>query len=319
LKNCNVIVTGAAGFIGSHTVDRLLKEGHTVIGVDNLSTGNMNNLVKAKGNSRFHLLRADLMEPELMARLCREYSVDSIVHLAGLVSVVEAQNKPTDNFTLNLHATHIVGEAARTAGVRRVVFASSAATYGDCPEMPLRENAHSNPLSVYGSAKLASEMYLLGFRAYEMEVIFTRYFNVYGPRQDPKSPYSGVISIFSDRFSRGEAIQIFGDGKQTRDFISVFDVARANCLAATKEGSIKSGPMNICTGQSRELNEMVRIFQDLFPNSPKPIKQPFRSGEILESCGDPEYAAKSIGFRSEITLEQGIRQLMGVKEVYELV
>ncbi len=319
MKNCNVIVTGAAGFIGSHTVDRLLKEGHTVIGVDNLSTGRLSNLAKAKANPRFHFVRADLMEPELMVRLCREHSVDSIIHLAGLVSVVEAQNKPTDNFTLNLHATHIVGEAARTAGVHRVVFASSAATYGDCPEMPLTEKAQSNPLSLYGSAKLASEKYLLGFRAYEMEVIFTRYFNVYGPRQDPKSPYSGVISIFSDRFSRGEAIQIFGDGRQTRDFISVFDVARANCLVATKEGAIQSGPMNICTGHSRQLNEMVGIFQDLFPNSPKPVKQPFRSGEILESCGDPSYAAHTIGFRSEITLEEGIRQLMGVREVFELV
>jgi len=312
-------VTGAAGFIGSHTVDRLLKEGHTVIGVDNLSTGRLSNLTNVKRSPRFHFVRADLMTDELMVRLCREHSVDSIIHLAGLVSVVEAQNKPSHNFTLNLHATHIVGEAARAAGVRRVVFASSAATYGDCPEIPLRENAQSNPLSVYGSAKLASEKYLLGFRAYEMEVIFTRYFNVYGPRQDPKSPYSGVISIFSDRFRRGEPIQIFGDGKQTRDFISVFDVARANCLAATKEGAIQSGPINICTGQRRELNEMVEIFQDLFPNSPKPIKQPFRSGEILDSCGDPEYAAHSIGFRSEITLEQGIRQLMGVSGVLELV
>lgn len=318
MKSLNVIVTGAAGFIGGHTVEKLLSDGHTVVGIDNLSTGRLSNLEAVSDHTKFHFYEADLLEDGIMERLCREHSADSIIHLAGLVSVVDAQENPELNFQLNLLATHVVANAARVTGVRRIVFSSSAATFGDCPELPLTEESKTNPISVYGSAKLASEKYMLGFQAYEMELVFNRYFNVYGPRQDPKSPYSGVISIFSDKFSSGEPIKIFGDGTQTRDFVSVFDVARANTLAATYDGILPCGAVNICTGKSCELNEMVSIFQELFPGSPDPIMSPSRPGEILKSEGSPERAAKVLGFRAEVKLADGIRQLMEFEGALEL-
>ena len=226
----HILVTGAAGFIGSHTVDQLLAAGHIVSGVDNFRTGRRENLAKARAGSggRFTLHEADISIAGVLEKLVAASKPDAIIHLAALVSVPESIADPELNFRLNLHATHLVAEAARRHGIRRIVFASSAATYGNARELPIPESAEKFPISPYGAAKLASEAVLLGHgAAFGITVRCQRYFNVFGPRQDPASPYSGVISVFERRYREGKPVTIHGDGDQTRDFISVHDVARA--------------------------------------------------------------------------------------------
>jgi UDP-glucose 4-epimerase len=303
-----ILVTGAAGFIGSHTCDLLLAAGHEVVGVDNLRTGKRDNLAAALRHSRFKFCEEDASVRGAIDALCERVGPDAIVHLAALVSVPESISDPAANFRLNVEMTQHVIEAARRQGVRRIVFASSAAIYGDNPELPLTERSEPRPISPYGGAKLASEALLFGHgAAFGITVRCLRYFNVYGPRQDPKSPYSGVISIFADRLKAGAPMRILGDGQQTRDFVSVFDVARANLLAATS-GAVRSGAVNICTGTPTSLNELAKILRGAFPNSPDAEYGPPRAGDIRHSLGSPARAAEELGWKPEIALEPGLMQ-----------
>jgi len=307
----NLLVTGAAGFIGSHTVDQLLRAGHHVTGIDSLRTGHRANLAAALTSPRFALHVGDVTEAGALDTLTRESRPDAIIHLAALVSVQESLRDPDLNHRLNVHATHLVAEAARTHAVRRVVFASSAAIYGDAATLPIRESAEKAPISPYGAAKLASEALLAGHAAaYGITVRCQRYFNVFGPRQDPASPYSGVISIFARRYAAGEGVTIFGDGRQTRDFISVHDVARANVLAATRP-ELRSGAANICTGRATSLLEVAAVFGRDFPSAPAPRHEAPRAGDIQHSRGDPAAAADQLGFRAEVSVEAGLVELMG--------
>lgn len=304
-----ILVTGAAGFIGSHTSDQLLRAGHRVIGVDNFRTGRIANLTNARTFSAFELIEADIAIPGTLAAITTRVKPDAIIHLAALVSVQESRHDPALNFRLNLEATHHVAEAARTSGVPRVVFASSAAIYGDDAPLPITEDACKRPISPYGAAKLASEALLLGHAAsYGFTVRCQRYFNVYGPRQDPASPYSGVISIFNRRFKAGEAAAVYGDGGQTRDFISVHDVAAANVLAATQPG-LTSGVSNICTGRATSLRDVLSVFAAVFPAAPAPQFLPARAGDILHSRGAPAAAERDLGFIARVTLADGLREL----------
>lgn len=305
-----ILVTGAAGFIGSHTVDRLLAAGHAVTGVDNLRTGRRDNLAAAQRSARFRFQEMDVAVPGALAGLVAELKPDAIIHLAALVSVQESIANPELNYTLNLAATHHIAEAARLHGVRRLVFASSAAVYGDSTALPLREELCGRPISPYGAAKLASESLLLGHAAsFGLTVRCQRYFNVFGPRQDPASPYSGVISIFDRRYREGRAVTINGDGRQTRDFISVHDVAEANVIAATKP-DIRSGVANICTGRATSLLELVAIFARHYPKVPAPVHAPARSGDIVHSVGSPDAAVQALGFASDVTVEEGLDELI---------
>ena len=305
-----ILVTGAAGFIGSHTTDFLLAEGQTVVGVDNLRTGRRENLDSALQSPRFALHLLDVAAPGALAALVAAERPDAIVHLAALVSVQESMANPALNFSLNLHATQLVAEAARVTGVGRVVFASSAAIYGDGAEQPIRESAEKRPVSPYGAAKLASEDLLLGHGAcYGFTVRCQRYFNVYGPRQDPASPYSGVISIFARRYGEGKGVTIYGDGRQTRDFVAVRDVARANALAATRPGLV-AGSVNICTGRATSLGELAGIFSALHPDVPAPAHAPARPGDIRHSLGDPAAAAAELGFTARTTVAEGLAELI---------
>ena len=200
-----ILVTGAAGFIGSHTTDCLLGEGHAVVGVDNFRTGRKENLATALRSPAFALHVKDVAAPGVLAALVAAERPDAIIHLAALVSVQESIANPELNFSLNVQASQLVAEAARLHGVGRVVFASSAAIYGDAAERPIRESAEKRPVSPYGAAKLASEDLLLGHGAcYGFTVRCQRYFNVFGTRQDPASPYSGVISIFARNYREGK-------------------------------------------------------------------------------------------------------------------
>ncbi len=216
----------------------------------------------------------------------------------------ESVTRPDLNFLLNIQCTQIVAEAARRHGVGRVVFASSAAVYGDAQQLPLTERTAPRPISPYGAAKLGSEALLLGHAAaFGFTIRAQRYFNVYGPRQDPSSPYSGVISIFTDRFRAGVAPTIFGDGEQTRDFIFVGDVARANVLAATAPG-VTSGVANICTGRATTLNRLATVLHVQFEGAPAPDYAAAKPADIRHSLGAPEVAKAELGFTATVSLEQ---------------
>lgn len=316
-----ILVTGAAGFIGSHTCDFLLAQGHRVVGVDNFRTGRRENLADARQHAAFQLLERDVAEPGVLADLAAETKPAAIIHLAALVSVPQSIEDPALNFRLNVAATQYVGEAARVLkgtraveegqrGKVRVVFASSAAVYGDNPELPLTERSETRPISPYGGAKLASEALLLSNgAAYGFTVRCMRYFNVYGPRQDPRSPYSGVISIFADKLRAGSAPIIFGDGEQTRDFISVHDVARANVIAATAP-DVRSGIANICTGKPTSLNRLAEILRQSVPGTPAPTHGEERAGDIRHSVGSPERARLELAFEATVPLESGLTELM---------
>ncbi|HZP60945.1 MAG TPA: NAD-dependent epimerase/dehydratase family protein [Opitutaceae bacterium] len=306
-----IIVTGVAGFIGSHTAEQLVAAGHRVVGVDNFRTGRRENLSGLLHHENFSLHQSDVATDGALDALVAECAPAAIIHLAALVSVQESVAYPELNFRLNLYATHLVAEAARRHRVPRVVFASSAAVYGNSGKLPLQESVMGNPVSPYGAAKLASESLLLGHaRSYHFTAICLRYFNVYGPRQDPTSPYSGVLSIFARGFRQGEAVTVFGDGRQTRDFIAIGDVARANLIAATK-ADVVSGVANICTGQRVSLEKILEIFADRHPYAPAPRHAPARSNDILHSCGDTAKAKIDLGFAAEVQIESGLAKLIG--------
>ncbi len=306
----NILVTGAAGFIGSHTVDQLLAAGHAVTGVDNFRTGRRENLAAAARSAGFALQEVDVAAPGALDRVVATARPDAIIHLAALVSVQESMTDPELNFALNLRATHLVAEAARRHGVKRIVFASSAALYGDTTDLPIRESTATHPISPYGAAKLASEALLLGHgAAFGLTVRCQRYFNVFGPRQDPASPYSGVISIFDRRYREGKTVTVYGDGNQTRDFISVHDVARANVIAATRP-DLRAGVANICTGRATSLLEVVAVFRQQYPAIAAPTHAAPRTGDIIHSRGAPEAAAIALGFKAAVAVEDGLRELI---------
>lgn len=302
-----VLVIGAAGFIGSHTCDHLLAAGHAVVGLDNFRTGRLSNLVSALARPGFRLIEADFCAPGLLDRVVAQTRPDAIIHLAALVSVQESVQNPELNFQLNLRGTHLVAEAARVHRVSRVVFASSAAVYGDDAMLPLTEHAGVlRPISPYGAAKLASEALLLGYAAANgFTVRCHRYFNVYGPRQDPQSPYSGVISIFCDKLQAGVSPTIFGDGEQTRDFIAVDDVARANVLAISAP-QLDSGVANICSGRATSLNRLVQVLRKLIAGAPTAAHAAAKPADIRHSLGAPGLARTAFGFVAEVSLEAGL-------------
>lgn len=302
-----ILVTGAAGFIGSHSADLLLASGHDVLGVDNLRTGREENLANAARNPHFRFLREDITADGLLIRIVAAEKPEAILHLAALVSVPESITDPLLNRRLNLEATHQIAAAAASGSVRRVVFASSAAVYGTNADLPLHETAQTRPLSPYGEAKLESEKILADLSRSQpaISTVALRYFNVYGPRQDPRSPYSGVISILAAAFRDGRPFTLHGDGGQTRDFISVADVAMANELALTRpvNGSLV---LNVCTGQATALTEMIRVMGTITGRSLDPARQPAREGDIRHSLGTPEAAQRHLGFRSADSIETGL-------------
>lgn len=304
-----ILVTGSAGFVGSHSADQLLAEGHEVIGVDNLRTGKRANLGKALSQPKFRFEQLDILESAALDGLVGTTRPQAILHLAALVSVQECLAEPDLGFSLNLLTTHLVAEAARKHAVPRVVFASSAAVYGDTREFPTSEEAAQRPLGPYGAAKLASEALLQGHaEAFGLSVFCLRYFNIYGPRQDASSPYSGVISAFDAKFRSRSRPVIYGDGLQTRDFISVHDVARANALAIMAGGE-GCRCLNICTGGETSVCDLVGLFGRFSGHLGEPEMRPAREAEIKRSVGNPSRALNTIGFRAEVTVERGIEAM----------
>lgn len=298
----NALVTGGAGFIGSHIVRGLLERGDRVRVLDNFSTGKRENL----DGLDVEIVEADLRDASRVTSACR--GIETIFHQAAFVSVPQSMKEPTECFDVNVTGAASLLQAAHKFGVKRVVFASSAAVYGDSDAYPLAEETPLRPLSPYAASKRVDEIYgQLYTTSFGLEVVGLRYFNVYGPRQRPDSQYAAAVPIFIRRLLDGKPITIFGDGGQTRDLIFVGDVVRAN-LAAAAHPSAPGGVFNICTGNETRIIDLVEILQDLFPSAPPPEFSEPRAGDIYRSIGSPQKAADVLGFRAQTSLADGLRQ-----------
>ncbi len=304
------LVTGAAGFIGSHSVEWLLRRGWQVVGVDNLRTGRLDNLADARSSPNFTLVIADAGDEAAMRPLFQQHRFAGALHLASLASVLESFREPRLNYHLNLATADSLARLCLEFDCKRLAFASSAAIYGTSTALPNRESAQPQPQSPYAAAKLAAEVMLLGYAvSYGLEAVCLRYFNVYGPRQDPGSPYSGVLSIFTSRFQRGLPVVVYGDGEQTRDFISVRDVAECNGQALTRQ-DVVSGRYNVCTGQAVSLKQVLAVYRELFPGAPPVEFAPSRIGDIQHSLGDPALLREILQFSAQTSFAQGLRELV---------
>ena len=300
------LVTGGAGFIGSHLVERLVAEGHRVRVLDNLSTGHRHNLEPLL--DRVALTVGDIRDAALVQALSA--GCDWVFHQAAVVSVPYSVEHPLATHAVNIAGTLNVLQAARAQGVRRVVFACSAAVYGDDAPLPQHEALTPAPASPYGLEKLTGEHYCRLFhRLYGLETVALRYFNVFGPRQDPRSPYSGVISIFVARALSGEAPVIYGDGEQTRDFVFVEDIVRANLLAATTPAAAGRS-YNIGRAEATTLNQLVALLGDIAGTRPAPRYAPARTGDVRHSRAAIDRARAELGYAPAVAVAEGLRRLV---------
>ncbi len=299
-----VLVTGGAGFIGSHTVDALLAKGISVRVLDNLSSGSRTNLPNNHASLEF--VEGDIRDAQTVDKVMQ--GVSHVLHLAAQVSVVNSIEDPRHSADQNIMGYVTVLDAARKAGVERLVYASSAAIYGNPEELPLKESSSLKPLSPYGLEKLINERYAELFRdLYGISSTGMRYFNVFGPRQDPKSPYAGVIALFVDRIKANEPLTVFGDGQQTRDFIYVGDVASANIAALESQFE---GACNVATGNTVNLLEMIDTLAGLCGNKADINFDAPREGDIQHSAADVSYLHLSLKVRSEVSLADGLERLL---------
>ena len=299
------LVTGAAGFIGRSIASALLKRGESVRGIDSFITGKRRNLAGLDG---MEFIVGDLTNPADCARACK--GVEVVFHEAALASVPRSVADPAST---NLHcvtATLNVLVAAREAGVRRVVYAGSSSAYGDTPTLPKKEIMMPKPISPYAVAKLAGEQYMQAFtRVYGLETVTLRYFNVFGPFQDPTSHYSGVLAIFCRKMLAGEQPTIYGDGEQSRDFTFIENVVHGNLLAAETPAENVSGQMmNLATGSRITLNETFRIIRDLTGYKGEPLYAEPRSGDIRDSLADIHLAGELLGYKPVVDFREGLRR-----------
>jgi UDP-N-acetylglucosamine/UDP-N-acetyl-alpha-D-glucosaminouronate 4-epimerase len=303
------LVTGGAGFIGSHITSALLKQGASVRILDDFSTGTPGNVAEAgtvAGAGRLELIEGDVADRAATADAVRD--VDVIFHEAAFISVPQSMEKPDACFDVNVGGTQTLLEAARKAHVRRVIIASSAAVYGDTQSLPLVEETPARPLSPYASSKLISEMYAdLYSRALGLEVICLRYFNVYGPRQRPDTPYAAAVPIFVRQMLDRKPVTIFGDGLQTRDLIYVGDIVAAN-LSAAEHPAAAGRVFNICTGTATRVLDLVQTLRELIADAPEPVFADRRAGDIYQSLGSPAKALSILGFSAHTTLRDGLKE-----------
>jgi UDP-N-acetylglucosamine/UDP-N-acetyl-alpha-D-glucosaminouronate 4-epimerase len=298
------LVTGGAGFIGSHIVHELVARGEDVRVLDNFSTGKRENLEAVRDRIRIH--EADISELEKIRPLFA--GVDYVVHLAALSSVVRSVEDPVGTNAVNLGGTLHVLMASRGAGVKRVVSAASAAVYGNNPTLPRRESDAPDPLSPYALTKLAGEYYCRIFtRLYKLEAVALRFFNIFGPRQDPESPYTGVLSKFITAYVRGSTPVIFGDGQQSRDFTYVSNVVEAVLLACGAPDA-PGATLNVGTGESYTLNQTIALLNRIFAREVTPRYDPPRAGDVLESRADISLARQVLGYEPKVRFETGLRQ-----------
>ncbi|RLB85310.1 MAG: hypothetical protein DRH24_02440 [Deltaproteobacteria bacterium] len=302
IKSKKVLVTGGAGFIGSHLVGALTAKGCSVAVIDNLSSGSLSNLDSARENISFY--NGDIRDRDLLMEASD--GCDIIFHQAAVVSVPQTVENPVESAMVNEIGTLFVLEAARRNSVKRVVLASSCAVYGDDPHLPKQEKMNSRPVSPYAVQKLSGEYYArLYSDLYGIDTICLRYFNVYGPRQDPSSDYSGVISIFMTKAANNKRPVIYGGGSQFRDFIFVQDVVRANILAASAH-EVRGKTFNIGSGMSITINRLWEMVSRIAGIDRKPEYRPSRQGDIFGSVADIDQAKSFLGFKPECLFEKGI-------------
>ncbi len=298
-----VLVTGAAGFIGSHLVDALLDRGASVRALDNLATGKLANLEGLL--HRVELLREDLRDTEACARACRGATV--VFHQAALGSVPRSLEDPASTIAVNVTGTANLFDAARRAGVRRVVYASSSSVYGDNPGVPKREGEEGAPLSPYAASKQMVEQLAAVFgSAYAMELVGLRYFNVYGPRQDPLGPYAAVIPRFFHAYLSGRAPVIYGDGAQTRDFTFVADAVSANLLAGSAPASACGRAYNVGGGRQTSVRELALRIRETAGGGPEPASEPPRRGDVPHSLADLSRVRGALGYEPQWDLPRGL-------------
>jgi UDP-glucose 4-epimerase len=300
------LITGMAGFIGSSIAEGLLARGERVRGIDNLSTGKRENLACLNGKAEF--IEADITDPVACAEVCR--GVDYVFHEAAIPSVPRSVKDPAETNRACVDGTLQVLIAARDAKVKRVVFASSSSLYGDTPTLPKHEGMLPSPISPYAVAKVAGEYYMASFfRVYGLETVSLRYFNVFGPRQDPTSMYSGVMAKFIPRMLRGERPIIYGDGEQSRDFTFVQNVVEANLLACHAPAAQVAGmAFNAATGDRVTLNQTFEILKKLTGYTGSAEYAPERVGDIKHSLADISLATRCFGYKPSVTLEQGLER-----------
>jgi len=295
------LVTGGAGFIGSHLVEQLLRRGECVRVVDDFSTGRRANLAHVTG---FDLVEGDLAESAVAERAVT--GCDYVLHQAAIPSVPRSVKDPVRSNRANVDATLNVLVAARDAGVRRVVFAGSSSVYGDTPTLPKREDMSPRPLSPYALQKLVGEQYLQMFtRLYGLETVTIRYFNVFGPRQDPSSPYSGVISLFIKALVEGVPPTVHGDGEQTRDFTYVANVVDGVLRAVAAPGA-NGRVLNVALGGRVSLNELLRTLERILDVHATPIYGPPRPGDVRDSQADITLARELLGYAPTVGFEEGL-------------
>jgi len=299
-----ILVTGGAGFMGSHLTARLVDRGHDVFVLDNLSTGTMKNLSHIQPRQNLKVLRADIrrISPSILRRLRR---IDAVCHQAAMTSVQESVKNPVSTTEVNLIGTLRILEAARRLRAERIVYASSAAVYGTPRALPITEDADMAPISPYGSSKAASELYCKSFEQnHGIGTVCLRYFNVYGPRQ-ASSQYSGVISIFATKLLRRLPLPIFGDGTQSRDFVFVADAIDGTIAALEKE-SLQSRQFNIASGKETTILEVARMMQEIAEASSDLKFKPPRMGDVRRSVADIARAQDELGFRPATDLRDGL-------------
>jgi len=299
------LVTGAAGFIGRSIAAALLNRGESVRGVDNFSTGKRENLI---GLEKIDFLGGDLADPAVCAEACE--GIEVIFHEAALPSVPRSVADPLSTHVACVNATLHLLMAARAAGVRRVIYAASSSAYGDTPTLPKHEGMLPAPITPYAVAKLTGEHYLGCFtRVYGLETVSLRYFNVFGPYQDPASQYSGVLAIFCRKMLAGEQPTIYGDGEQSRDFTYIDNVVAGNLLAAEAPAEKVAGKMmNLATGQRITLNQTFEILKGLTGYSGKPAYVATRAGDIKDSLADITRARDLLGYEPSVNFSEGLRR-----------
>jgi UDP-glucose 4-epimerase len=300
------LITGVAGFIGSNIAHALVAQGQQVRGIDNLSDGRMGNLAGIV--DRFDLRQADITDDDALRSACT--GMDYVLHQAARGSVPRSLADPVGSNHANVVGTLKVFQAAREAGVRRVVIASSSSVYGDTPTLPKREDMACTPISPYAVSKYAGELYAQSFaRLLGLETVCLRYFNVFGPRQHPTSQYAAVIPKFIRAMLQGEQPMIFGDGQTSRDFTFVDNVVSANLLACQAPGEKVSGEVfNVATGKSFSLNQLFSLLQEHTGYSGAPSYAPARSGDIKDSLADSSRACQAMGYETLVDFKEGLRR-----------
>jgi UDP-glucose 4-epimerase len=300
------LITGIGGFIGSSLARELLQRGEQVRGVDNFSTGKRENLADIQKQIDFR--EADILDFEAMKSACA--GADYVLHQAAIPSVPKSVLDPIASNRANVDGTVNVLVAARDAKVKRVIYAASSSAYGDTPTLPKHESMAPDPISPYAVAKLASEHYMISFyRCYGLETVALRYFNVFGPRQDPSSPYSGVLAKFITHMLSGQQPTIFGDGEQSRDFTYIDNVVEGNLLACKAPAAQVAGKMfNLATGRRVTLNETFKALRKLTCYSGSPIYAAERGGDIKHSLADISLAETNLGYKPKVSFEEGLQK-----------